>query len=112
MSFDKNPETILALWATASEPVKAALFSLGLGILLAARSKDRGIIKKAIECATASLTAFGIGYICHLAGLPSWVIWAVNGAVVYMGVDRFRALVDSVFDRVVDKYLPAKDETQ
>lgn len=108
MSFDKNPETILALWASASEPVKAAMFSLGLGVLLAARSKDRGLIKKAIECATASMTAFMIGYGCHLAGMPSWVIWAANGAVVYLGVDKVRAIVD----HLVDKYIYGKEPAQ
>lgn len=106
MSLDKNPETWIAIWSGLSEPVKAAAFSLALGALMAARQQDgRSFTKKAIEVATGALMASGVGYMCHLAGLPSWAVWGANGAVIIMGVDKVRAVVDFG----VDKYIYKKD---
>lgn len=110
MSLDKNPETWIAIWSGLSEPVKAAAFSLALGALMAARQQDgRSFAKKAIEVATGALLASAVGYMCHLAGLPSWAVWGANGAVIIMGVDKVRSVVDSAVDFGVDKYTRKKD---
>lgn len=76
---------------------------------MAARQQDgRGFIKKAVEVATGALIASAVGYMCHLAGMPSWVVWAANGAVIMMGVDKVR----SVIDFGVDKYVYKKDQNK
>lgn len=109
MSPDKNPETWIALWEGLAEPFKAGAFALALGALMAARQQDgRSFLKKTIEVATCALTACGVGYMCHLAGMPSWVVWAANGAVTVMGVDKVRAIVDFG----VDKYVYKKDKQE
>lgn len=106
MSFDKNPQAFIDIWNSLAEPVKAAAFSLALGALMAARQQDgRSFTKKAIEVATGALLASAVGYMCHLAGLPSWAVWGANGAVIIMGVDKVRSIVDFG----VDKYIYKKD---
>lgn len=112
MSPEKNPETWIALWESLSEPVKAAFFSLALGALMAARQQDgRGFLKKAIEVATAALIASGVGYMCHLAGLPSWAVWGANGAVIMLGVDKVKTGVEYLVDKVVLKKDTTKNES-
>jgi lambda family phage holin len=110
MSLDKNPETWIAIWSGLSEPVKAAAFSLALGALMAARQQDgRSFTKKSIEVATGALLASAVGYMCHLAGLPSWAVWGANGAVIIMGVDKVRAVVDFGVDKYIYKKEIGKD---
>lgn len=101
MPVDKNPQTLIDLWDSLPEPVKAAAFSLVLGLLMALRSKEPKTIKKFIEVVTGCVLGFGIGYACHLAGLPAWVPWCANMAVAVMGVDKARAVIESWVDKKV-----------
>jgi CHASE2 domain-containing sensor protein len=105
MSLDKNPQTLIDLWGALPEPVKAATFSLVLGLLMALRSKEPKTLKKFIEVVTACVLGFGVGYAAHLAGLPSWVPWCANMAIAVMGVDKARDVIDAL----VNKYVYGKE---
>lgn len=105
MAVDGNPETLSALWEGLSEPVRAAALATTLGVILAFRSNERGIIKKLLEVVAGGATGFLIGYTLHIAGFESWVIWSSNVAIAYLGVDKVRQIIDFY----VDKYIYKKE---
>lgn len=109
MSLDKNPQTLIDLWDSLPEPIKAATFSLVLGALMALRSKEPHTIKKFIEVVTACVMGFGVGYACHLAGLPSWVTWCGNMAIACLGVDKARDIISALVDKWVFAKGPKAD---
>ena len=105
MAVDGNPETLAALWEGLSEPVRAAALATTLGLILAFRNNERGIIKKLIEVVAGGVTGFIIGFILSMAGFEPWTVWASNVAIAYLGVDKVR----SIIDKVVDNYIYKKE---
>lgn len=103
MAVDGNPETLQALWEGLSEPVRAAILATSLGVLLAFRNNERGIVKKALEVVAGGATGFLIGYILHMAKFEPWVIWSSNVAIAYLGVDKVRQIIDHYVDKYVYK---------
>jgi hypothetical protein len=105
MALDNNPETFVALIQGLSEPVRAAAAAAVLGLVLAFRKNERGIVKRLLEVLAGAITGFIIGYILHLASFEPWVIWSSNVAIAYLGVDKVREVIDFA----VDKYIYRKD---
>lgn len=103
MAVDGNPETLAALWEGLSEPVRAAALATSLGVLLAFRNNERGIIKKLLEVVAGGVTGLIIGYILHMAKFEPWVIWSSNVAIAYLGVDKVRQIIDHYVDKYVYK---------
>lgn len=103
MAVDGNPETLAALWEGLSEPVRAAALATTLGLILAFRSNERGIVKKLLEVVAGGATGFLIGFILHMAGFEAWVIWSSNVAIAYLGVDKVRQIIDFYVDKYVYK---------
>ncbi|WP_288937103.1 phage holin family protein [uncultured Sphingomonas sp.] len=103
MAVDGNPETLAVLWEGLSEPVRAAALATSLGVLLAFRNNERGIIKKLLEVVAGGVTGLIIGYILHMAKFEPWVIWSSNVAIAYLGVDKVRQIIDHYVDKYVYK---------
>lgn len=103
MAVDGNPETLTALWEGLSEPVRAAVLATSLGLILAFRNNERGVIKKLLEVVAGGATGFLIGLILHMASFEPWVIWSSNVAIAYLGVDKVRQIIDFYVDKYVYK---------
>ena len=103
MAVEGNTEALTAIWNGLSDPVRAAMLATSLGLILAFRSNERGIVKKLIEVAAGGATGFLIGYILHLAGFEPWVIWTANTAIAILGVDKARSIIDRMVDKYIDK---------
>lgn len=106
MPVDSNPETFAALVQGLSEPVRAAAVGAVLGLVLAFRKNERGIVKKLLEVAAGAITGLIIGYALHLAKFEPWVIWSSNVAIAYLGVDKVREIIDFYVDKWVYKKEP------
>jgi hypothetical protein len=102
MSLDT--EAIAAAAASISEPVRAAILATVLATAMVLKGKERTIYERAIEVTTLTSTCILAGYGLQSAGVEAWAIYGANAIIVYLGVDKLRAVVS----RVVDGFLAKK----
>lgn len=109
MALDSNPDTVKAIWDSLPEPIRAAVLSTVLGLLLALRAGDgRSWGRKFIDVAVCAVTGFIVGSALHMAEFKPEIIWSANFAIAYLGVDKVKSIVDKVVDAVVDFFIPKK----
>lgn len=104
MPFDFNPEALSASVQSISEPVRAAVLGTVLATAMAFKQNERSIFQRSMEVVTLATTCVIAGYGLQSAGLDPWAIYGANAFIVYLGVDKVRAIVG----RVVDGFLAKK----
>ena len=103
MPFSNDPDSFKALWDSLPEPLRAALLTGILGILLLLRQgNERTWGRKLLDLLAGFTTGLILGSILHMMGYEPWVIWSTNVAIAYLGVDKVREIVDKVVDKVMN----------
>lgn len=96
---EKDPHTWLALWMSIPDSVKALGINLVMGALMTIRSREKTFVSGCIEVAAGGLLAFVAGYAAQdLFGATGGTLYAINGAVAVLGVDRCKAIIVSLVD--------------
>lgn len=99
MPEPKDPNTWLALWATVPDSLKALAVNLAMGALMTIRSREKTFLGGCLEVAAGGMLAFLAGYLAQdWFGASGGTLYAINGAVAVLGVDRCKAIIISLID--------------
>ena len=101
----KDPNDVLAfleaLWA--SEPTKAILLNIVLGALMTIRNGKKTFVAGCLEVLTGALIAISVGYGCQwLFNASDAALYAINGAVAVLGVERCKDIIGRLADSIPD----------
>lgn len=99
MPEPRDPNTWLALWASIPEAVKALAVNLLMGAIMTIRSREKTFLGGCLEVAAGGMLALIAGYVAQeWFGASGSTLYAINGAVAVLGVDRCKAIIVSLVD--------------